>query len=627
MEKVEYDPVKLIQCLDPLQFDDECMQVLQMMLAEIDQVSNTSALSPKAQNALETGIKKSLVSISNECDSIDHYEGFFSRAYCEYVMKSSKSQHEKENIMLQVLPDVPRLCELVDMQIDRLNTAIIENDNEIIDQATLICLQLLQLASLAELEEGARRHLCVTLKRLTSTITTPEDLVEVCLKTLHQMHAREDAFAQSVREVILELVRLSHTSLEPELETNFTLRILSVLGTCLESLTRYVPDQSMLSEWEALLIPCMSHANDIIRESSIVCLGKLGLLVNFDTVERQYKPLIHALMTNETEQESIRGQAMLVLSDWILQYEKITLDSSNQSSVMLLKEVVGDLLEGKQSTIVPVVAEIATKLLYNDMVQSSDWIARLLILFFDQGLIQSAEFEDISAESIGSPIRLQQHLSLFFPAYCNKTEKERCCMLNSISFLLEYSFLPSTKKNGKKRSRASSSIKPIEYICTVVEGGKEYVAESNTVANSISQDVFNSSVSAAYQIASFLLKEENALNLTQQRALCKFIGNVPIDTSFGIKESHKQLRHQLEELTMTISDPACLQSLESALAFLEGFQENNRPDDMIEVGEALKSLVIENENEGDEEVMPRGSSSTAKQKDNKPVRRVLRSRG
>jgi Nuclear condensing complex subunits, C-term domain len=626
--KMHLDPLELLQKLDPLQFEDDCAAVMNILLSEAERDSTNSPFSMDELNSLNRGIKNAVLVVTTEEESIDPYRIFFTRLYCEHMIKSSTAEYERERLMSQMIPDIPMLCDIIDMQTDRLNAAIMNCDDDATDREIFVSLQLIRLAALTEFEEGAIRHFNTNLKRLVSTITTPEDLVEECLKMLHKMSDNEDVFFQIMREVVCELIRLSDLPGETELELNYMIRILLVIGVSLELCTSGFLEYTLIDEWESYIIPCLSSSNSLVREAAIPCLGKLGLLVGAENVEEHYKPLIFPLVSAENEETSIRGQSLLTLSDWTMLQQMITTQLASQGDTEAISDIVETLMDAPSPTLVPLAAEVATKLLYNGIVQDANWLARLLVLFFDQRLTQEAELEGIPVTDIGSPVRLQQHLSLFFPAYCSKSEAERQVMLDSITALLDMTFI---KSNQKKRpgKRVTASLKPVEYVISMVELGRQQVGNKTDTTNSDdntsstdnvvtaegteSATLPDATLNATCQVSFFLLREEDNLNITQQRALSKFIGGYSVRSNLADCNLQRQLRWNIEELTMAISDQACLKSLETVLSDLEELR-TRAAQDTKEIESPLRSLTIGDENTENTPCAPPKSTAKSKAK-------------
>ena len=86
--------------------------------------------------------------------------------------------------------------------------------------------------------------------------------------------------------------------------------------------------------------------------------------------------------------------------------------------------MVPQLLQDSHLSVVCAVAEVALRLLFSRKVVESEWIGKLVFLFFDPCLLeQNSETNGECGDGIndvGNPERLQQMLSLFFPAFCLK---------------------------------------------------------------------------------------------------------------------------------------------------------------------------------------------------------------
>lgn len=82
-----------------------------------------------------------------------------------------------------------------------------------------------------------------------------------------------------------------------------------------------------------------------------------------------------------------------------------------------------------------------------------------------------ADAED--ATEVGSPIRLQQMLSLFFPAFCVVGQDRREIMAEAASGVLDLNKAAwsAGKKEGKKKKKAKAAVSAARKKAAAVSGG------------------------------------------------------------------------------------------------------------------------------------------------------------
>ncbi len=140
----------------------------------------------------------------------------FARVKCDQTNSStSLSEAQKEQVIAKIVPDIPVLCESLEMHITRLVEAIQESSDDededtLQEEDTFVCTQLLQMAQATDLkEEGSRRHFISAMKNLLEAIETPDDLLEGCIMAMKFAREKESTFLQTISDVISELSRQS----------------------------------------------------------------------------------------------------------------------------------------------------------------------------------------------------------------------------------------------------------------------------------------------------------------------------------------------------------------------------------------------------------------------------------
>jgi hypothetical protein len=192
----------------------------------------------------------------------------------------------------------------------------------------------------------------------------------------------------------------------------------------LENASSKISTNAAVQDFAKSITPAASYSNPLVREAGISCFGKLGLFTNESTVLEEFKPsILLKAAFNEGEKLEIRGQALLAfLSDWSMLFSDI-LQPCN--------------VEGEDLSFLDLV-KVAAKLLFSGRVCESTLIAQLLLLFFDPTMTEADGDDSSEVKEVGSPVRLHQFLSLFFPSYCINSEIGRDAVLGPIGSHVEY---------------------------------------------------------------------------------------------------------------------------------------------------------------------------------------------
>jgi condensin complex subunit 3 len=432
--------------------------------------------------------------------------------------KNVTTTRQAEAILSKVLPDIPVLCEIFERHSAALIKAVVAGGQEVEesdddmdynnnnrrsssivvdaeknqDALTLTCLQLLQMAcmSSSEMEEGSRLHLKHTMTSMLGSIIAPDDVVEGCMATLQAIHnvngnGGEVAYCRCVSDIVHQLQRdyevVVSSGDDDGLNDNRLLRILSILSIVLEKVSSASP--SIVADFATIIVPAVNcETNELVREAAVSCIGKLGLFTPEQTVLSDFKPLLLKMVSDEDETLEIRAQAMLALCDWSILFSD-TLgscpvaaadgdDVENDKStplVVAFPDLVFAMMAHEELGMVCVAAEVACKLLIMGKICDSSWLARLVTLFFDVRLNDDDEVmeddgndgnhpdADTAASEVGSPIRLQQLLSLFFPAYTHKSEQNRHALVGALSMILDSLLALHSQKRKRGRGHRACS--------------------------------------------------------------------------------------------------------------------------------------------------------------------------
>jgi condensin complex subunit 3 len=352
------------------------------------------------------------------------------------------------------------------------------------------------------------------------------------------------------------------------------------------------------------------------------CFGKLGLFTQEDTILNEFKPILLEVASHSDERMEIRAQALLALSDWSMLFSDVLKPCDIGDKTVSFSKLVADLMSNSRTAAVCIAAEVAAKLLFSGRVCDSAWLAQLLAIFFDPRMADLMEEDDGDIKEVGSPVRLQQLLTIFFPAYSMKSELGRDALVGSILPLLELIYFqpPKTGQKGKKASKKKviwPVVKMISYACSMADMGKPTQSDDATVvqadeagdgadatqrASVATKEVVqcnSTSLLASVQIAEFLAKHGEDITVTTLRALCKLLGASDFDVEQEDLNKLEDLKRNLEELGMLITDATSLRSLSDLNELLSDIQVDDEEE------EGAPSEDEDEENAGEEEGKPK----------------------
>lgn len=571
MKLAKYNALNLLKAIDVLANDEEAEYVLRVLLSVMSSSSQSdylASLSLPEQRAFQSSISSQLITL-DENNELFTLEQFF-------LARVAASCNEE--YLAKVVPDMGVLCDTFQLYSQKLLVAISEGDPEQKDRSLFVCLQLLQLATLAGMtEEGSRRRFSSLLQAILMTppaVEIPDEMIEAAIKALLTLHGvegkakditfgnrQDDSIVATVLQDIMNyLTGLSEQ--DPSMNPLCTLRILSILSIVLEEVS---PTSDGMRDFLNGVAPTIHNVvNDsddaILREAAVSCLGKLGLFTDKAVILNDHKPLLLMMASNEDESLTVRSQAMMALSDWALVFDEIL---RPLESGLCLVDILKNLLKSTHSSVAAIAAEASAKLLFSNRLCDSSLIAPLLVLFFDPNTKESTSTE------IGSTTRMQQWLSLFFPAYCLKSGQARDALLGSIETALMLALTkPFEKKKTKKRC-LFPMVKLVEYVCEVVTLAQEETLKTSADKGVAElEDDARTAFMIALQIAKFILSAEEkelSMNVTQLRSLCKLLGSLTVPSTPGISK----LQQALEELGMVLTDGTSLRSLTPLIQELE----------------------------------------------------------
>jgi condensin complex subunit 3 len=620
MKAVKYEPLELLRGLDVVNFEEEAAQVVKLLLdATKDPTAYLEELSmspPEVRAFVENVNASSSLVIANAEQVLTPEALLWARVAVQHT-KTSQSNSRAEAMLSLIIPEVPILCSVVENHAAQLMTVLSEQyedeDGGLVDSLVTICLQLLQLAtcvSKSSMEEGSRRVFTAVMKRMLSSVVTPDDLVEGCVQALHSVCILEKDLVDATSEIIAELSRLSQE--HAELQKQHHLRILAILSLVLERVSPgFGSNPDALTSWATHIIPAVTSENLLIRQLGVSCFGKLGLFTPVDTISEQFLPLILRMASNEVETDEIRAQALLALSDWATLFPVVLKTQELDGKMVSISDVVHYWLDnlpkgsGNHTSLAFIAAEVATKLLWSGRIVDSSWLANLVVIFFDPNLStgeMEEEYHEEESKEIGSLVRWQQLQSVFFPAYVRRGPIYQEALLNSISHILQ---VFSSRSQKKPRGKSLPVVKMIDFVCALVEEG---VAKADSTKSATELDnakdeecmaLTSVGLSSAVQIATFLYASHDNLNAAGLRALCKYLGNIKLDLRRVCSIELVKLKGSVEDLTMAVSDSTCLRALDLLTEKLAGVEipdSEESSDGEESLTEAMGDLQVGKEN-------------------------------
>ena len=576
----------------------------------------------------------------------------FLRAKCE----SSSTSLNKSEIVSEIITDIPTLCNLLNSHIDKLIEFNNDEDYDEMDEdeaaayeddQNFVCLQLIHMAKSSELEEGSRRHFISIMRRILARLATPDDLVDACVKAMASAHDKESQFLQTISEILVDVedddTFHSKEHDEKAIVIVRQMRIIAILSIVLESISGQMTSHPILDGFFQHLSPAITSKNAIVREHGVICLSKFCLLSGEDKVFEEFKPLLMTIAGSVEERVEVRAQAALALCDLSLIHDKMLGSSSDDSFKTMLLEMLGHSKPG----IVIIAAEITAKLLLAGRLSDPKLVAWLLLIYFDTSLTADFDENDVDAaevvKEVGSPIRLQQLLSIFFPTYSMSSLDANDDMMASVGPLLT---IVNEKLSGMKQAEVKEVLaqqfpiaKMVEYVCynvDLADKKKNEETKSNeeakkdeevttvngeqslaTPAAEGDEDAANkeddndendkkeedevvieasSTLLASIDVAEFLAEECDSAPIFYVRALAKILGSACIDVAVEDKALLRRLKSNVGEAEYANDDGPAVKSIKKLADLLVDVSDQASDDE-----ESVVSSGEENEEEEETE--------------------------
>lgn len=678
-KSTKFDPIALLDQLNPVLNETVCEQVANVMLRVASTIDCESSVEkgvelvqkhlsgPEIRSLQQMVLKKRNIitdgGLANKDDEGNEQDddnsntsppglspsmALFLRAKCE----SSSTSLNKSEIVSEIITDIPTLCNLLNSHIDKLIEFNNDEDYDEMDEdeaaayeddQNFVCLQLIHMAKSSELEEGSRRHFISIMRRILARLATPDDLVDACVKAMASAHDKESQFLQTISEILVDVedddTFHSKEHDEKAIVIVRQMRIIAILSIVLESISGQMTSHPILDGFFQHLSPAITSKNAIVREHGVICLSKFCLLSGEDKVFEEFKPLLMTIAGSVEERVEVRAQAALALCDLSLIHDKMLGSSSDDSFKTMLLEMLGHSKPG----IVIIAAEITAKLLLAGRLSDPKLVAWLLLIYFDTSLTAEFDENDVDAaevvKEVGSPIRLQQLLSIFFPTYSMSSLDANDDMMASVGPLLT---IVNEKLSGMKQAEVKEVLaqqfpiaKMVEYVCynvDLADKKKNEETKSNeaakkdeevttvngeqslaTPAAEGDEDAANkeddndendkkeedevvieasSTLLASIDVAEFLAEECDSAPIFYVRALAKILGSACIDVAVEDKALLRRLKSNVGEAEYANDDGPAVKSIKKLADLLVDVSDQASDDE-----ESVVSSGEENEEE------------------------------
>jgi condensin complex subunit 3 len=667
LKSAKFDPISLLDNLNPVLNETVCELATEVFINVASKIDCDSSDDdgvelvrkhfggPEIRSFQQQVLKKRCITPTTDGESdVSPSLAFFLRVKCN-------SATNKMEMISDVIGDIPTLCSMLNSHVDKLIEFNKEDSDEMDDEEkeayedeqNFICLQLIHMAKTSELqEEGSRRHFISIMRSMLSRLATPDELVDACVKTMALAHDTEAHFLQTISEILVDIEEDHSTDHdEKAIVVVRQMRIISILSFVLENIGGKMVGNPILTSTLQHLLPAVTSKNAIIREHGVICLSKFCLLSEEDRIMDEFKPLLMQIAGSVEERVEVRAQAMLALCDLSLLHKNmlpLSDDESGDNESTTFKELLLEMLGHSKQGISVIAAEVAAKMLLAGCFHDSTIIAWLLVIYFDATLTNAedddSDIDGSEVKKVGSPVRLQQLLSIFFPTYSMSSLDANDAIMASVGPLLT---IVNGKLEGKKQAKALTQwpiAKMVEYICYNVDLADKTKKEENSDGDTVQVDKVeaagqvndeiegdqqeggsddntvneketgddaavveaSSTLLASIDIAEFLAEEGTSAPTYYNRALAKMLGSASIDVEAEDSVLLSRLKSQVAEAEYSTDDGPTVNQIKKLLTILADVADEDERSYASEdtSGEGGEEDEQELEDELDEDSVP-----------------------
>jgi condensin complex subunit 3 len=557
-------------------------------------------------------------------DSLSPSLVLFARTLCDAITESTKLAADKKSSLLsEIVPDVTVLGEAIEKHMNRLNEILIHmeqideeqepgqmaacEDEE--DKEVFICLNLLKMSKVVDMnEEGTRRCFSNIIHRILCSPSTHADVIEGAVIALSESYDNEASFLLAISDIVSNIIETEMTDSgaykSPDARKEQYLRGIEILSVALEKTSRKMSSNPILLNFSSTILTAVTDISlgPLVREAGVSCLGRFVILLDESTIIDTYKPILMEIAFGEEEKIEIRAQATLALCDLALLFPRImapiTLGNVSDEEVSFSALLLQMMSQAKKSLAL-VAAECAAKLHFTGKMHDARIVATLIVMYFDKNFVESTNINDCSAKDVGSPTRLLQLLTVFFPAYSISCDIGRETLKAAFKPLLS---IVNERSNVKVKGRKNVTwpiAKMIEYVCETLEHGYD-TTEDNCEGMSESMSKDESSILAAVMaICSFINEEGDEISTSFLRALCKILSKSYIDVESENMKSLKLLKQGLEEMAMNVTDETAINYVETLIEILDEVKSDIDDEEEKSTVTDAESIVGERKCEND----------------------------
>ncbi len=495
-------------------------------------------------------------------DISQSYGGVTSTSVCGFM-----SPAEREESLEAILPETADLCSLIE------RASCLPGIEDQPENLYILRLLLRLCRCCDGVDEGGRQRMRLTLGTILRDPNSPNDLMEQSLSCLASINPVKSDFIRLIAEMMSDVVEeddaddVTETEdgepLNPdEHEERRVMRQIRALELCsllLDQTERSLASDVTLENMESTILPAISSPYGIAREIGVTCLGKYCLL-GIEAALRHRDLLIHVSEAKD-EDTGVRACALQSVMDLCLLYGEAFLKLEDNLVVNLIEEALRPKLlsfNGDEwpQALSAVAAEGAAKLLFCRCIAVKrgpvtcfgyTLMGLLLAAFFASGSCadprtlwllmeedkngeQPFDEDGPIASQLGSPVRLHQLLSVFFPCFFAMPEPDGLhAIISSVPPMLA-----TLSSYGISETQDSNVEQAIKFIVGVIErikhsgsspeqGDSKNIPVSGPTNNHQSQNQ-NENFSTAID-SNANVRDGNALPPVSD-------SSVPLDTSF-----------------------------------------------------------------------------------------------